>query len=130
MTLPTLPAGRSDNECPWLTLPGRGCCTHPPDDWIADPVGDGNSCCGLWFFEFSVWWGLSIRVHIPLGPKWADWKERVRDGPRPFILTYLTGVAGGVIVIVLDGLMTPSPFGKYSSSRSPVWGDTVLAVGV
>ncbi len=32
--------------------------------------------------------------------------------------------------MVLGGLMTASPYGKYSSNRSPVWGDIVLGVGV
>lgn len=63
--------------------------------------------------------------------KWADWKEQVQNSPRPFIVTYLSGAAVGVIVIVLGGLMTASPYGQYHTShRSPVWGVIVLSVGV
>ncbi len=63
--------------------------------------------------------------------KWADWKEQAEDSPRPFMITYMSGAAVGVIVIVLGGLMIASPYGKYhTTNRSPVWGVIVLGVGV
>jgi len=62
--------------------------------------------------------------------RWTDWKERVRDSPRPFLSTYSAGAAAGVVVIVLGGLMTASPYGRHSSRGSPVWGIIVLGVGV